>query len=258
VVGGPLCARAAAWRRAGARRTRRRGHAPARQAKLAEEAERYEDMVNYVKQLAELKVQLNVEERNLLSVAYKNVVGARRASWRVLSSIESKEKEKGDTDKVGSITEYRKKVRSCAREHAAPRPPRGAARGPRAGRRALAPPSRSSRPRARTRARTRPGARCPEACAWTRRAARGDRRRRGRARACAGARRGARARTSAALAPAPRTRGVRDAVPAATLRRGTAMRTRAALSGTHGARGGRPRRRRCEGTGGRAAPRRAW
>jgi 14-3-3 protein epsilon len=45
-----------------------------------------------------------------LSVAYKNVVGARRASWRVLSSIESKEKEKGDSDKVHTITSYREKV----------------------------------------------------------------------------------------------------------------------------------------------------
>ena len=57
----------------------------------------YDDMVQNVKQLAELQVQLTVEERNLLSVAYKNVVGARRASWRVLSSIESKERDKGDS-----------------------------------------------------------------------------------------------------------------------------------------------------------------
>ena len=48
----------------------------------------------------------------MLSVAYKNVVGARRASWRVLSSIESKEKEKGDNDKVTLITTYRDKVRA--------------------------------------------------------------------------------------------------------------------------------------------------
>ncbi|CAE7334079.1 14-3-3epsilon [Symbiodinium sp. KB8] len=75
-------------------------------AKLAEEAERYDDMVQSVKQLAELQVQLSVEERNLLSVAYKNVVGARRASWRVLSSIETKEKEKG----VEAIAGYRKQV----------------------------------------------------------------------------------------------------------------------------------------------------
>ena len=45
-----------------------------------------------------------------MSVAYKNVVGARRASWRVLSSIESKEKEKGDHEKVTLITSYREKV----------------------------------------------------------------------------------------------------------------------------------------------------
>ncbi len=32
--------------------------------------------------------ELTVEERNLLSVAYKNLVGARRASWRILQSVE--------------------------------------------------------------------------------------------------------------------------------------------------------------------------
>ncbi len=130
-------------------------------------------MVKSVKDLAMLDVQLNVEERNLLSVAYKNVVcgggavcvclgelfetfgsvaprapragvvcalrgvcmvyvsvcvcgararaydvlslslaqvGARRASWRVLSSIEAKEKDKGDSSKVSRISEYRKVV----------------------------------------------------------------------------------------------------------------------------------------------------
>ena len=33
---------------------------------------------------------LSTEERNLLSVAYKNIVGAKRSSWRVISSIENK------------------------------------------------------------------------------------------------------------------------------------------------------------------------
>ena len=37
---------------------------------------------------------LSLEERNLLSVAYKNVVGARRASWRIVTSIETKEESK--------------------------------------------------------------------------------------------------------------------------------------------------------------------
>ena len=34
--------------------------------------------------------ELTVDERNLLSVGYKNVIGARRASWRILNSIEDK------------------------------------------------------------------------------------------------------------------------------------------------------------------------
>jgi len=45
---------------------------------------------------------LSLDERNILSVAFKNAVGSRRASWRVLTSIEQKEekKEKGQVDKV--------------------------------------------------------------------------------------------------------------------------------------------------------------
>jgi len=43
---------------------------------------------------------LSLEERNLLSVAYKNVVGARRASLRIIGSIENKEAQKGDDDKT--------------------------------------------------------------------------------------------------------------------------------------------------------------
>jgi 14-3-3 protein epsilon len=57
--------------------------------RVAETAERYEDMCKFVKKLVELKSSkkedLDVDERNLLSVAYKNVVGAKRASWRTLS-----------------------------------------------------------------------------------------------------------------------------------------------------------------------------
>uniref|UniRef100_A0A8C0Q9F5 14-3-3 domain-containing protein n=1 Tax=Canis lupus familiaris TaxID=9615 RepID=A0A8C0Q9F5_CANLF len=57
-------------------------------AKLAEQAERYDDMPACMKSVTEQGAELPNEERNLLSVAYKNVVGAPRSSWRVISSIE--------------------------------------------------------------------------------------------------------------------------------------------------------------------------
>ncbi|KAL4335237.1 hypothetical protein GQ457_07G029580 [Hibiscus cannabinus] len=79
-------------------------------AKLAEQAERFDDMVAAMKKIAELDVELTVEERNLLSVGYKNVIGARRASWRILSSIEQKEESKGNEEKAKKIKLYRQKV----------------------------------------------------------------------------------------------------------------------------------------------------
>merc|ERR1712156_440679 len=57
--------------------------------RVAETAERYEDMCKFVEKLVKMKSEkgedLDVDERNLLSVAYKNVVGAKRASWRTLA-----------------------------------------------------------------------------------------------------------------------------------------------------------------------------
>ncbi|XP_022852153.1 14-3-3-like protein GF14 iota [Olea europaea var. sylvestris] len=79
-------------------------------AKIAEQAERYDEMVESMKMVAKLDVELSVEERNLLSVGYKNVIGARRASWRILSSIEQKEESKGNENNVKLIKGYRQKV----------------------------------------------------------------------------------------------------------------------------------------------------
>jgi len=57
-------------------------------SQAAEAAERYEDMVKIMEKLVNNKLankeELSPDQRNLLSVAYKNVVGAKRSSWRVL------------------------------------------------------------------------------------------------------------------------------------------------------------------------------
>ena len=54
--------------------------------------------------------ELNTEERNLLSVAYKNVVGSRRSAWRVVSSIESKFANEESSNKKDIAEEYRKVI----------------------------------------------------------------------------------------------------------------------------------------------------
>lgn len=77
-------------------------------AKLSEQAERYDDMAASMKKVTELGVELSNEERNLLSVAYKNVVGARRSSWRVISSIE--QKTENNEKKQAMAKEYREKI----------------------------------------------------------------------------------------------------------------------------------------------------
>lgn len=81
-------------------------------AKLAEEAERYDDMVEEVQYIAKQSGQneLSIEERHLLSVAYKNVIGARRASWRILTSVQQKNEAKGKTENIAEIIQYRSKA----------------------------------------------------------------------------------------------------------------------------------------------------
>lgn len=80
-------------------------------AKLAEQAERYDDMSEAMKRVTEMKCRsdkrqaLSAEERNLLSVAYKNVVGARRSSWRVICALEGKHE--SNEEKSRMLVEYK-------------------------------------------------------------------------------------------------------------------------------------------------------
>ncbi|XP_068316627.1 14-3-3-like protein G-BOX factor 14 kappa isoform X1 [Pyrus communis] len=83
-------------------------------AKLAEQAERYEEMVSFMEKLVVSSTaagtELTVEERNLLSVAYKNVIGSLRAAWRIISSIEQKEESRRNEEHVALVKQYRSKV----------------------------------------------------------------------------------------------------------------------------------------------------
>lgn len=77
-------------------------------------------MVKEMKKVVNAGEPLSVEERNLLSVAFKNVIGARRASWRVLSSVEERIQQESNDEKFPnkrqSVKEYRQKIEKELRE----------------------------------------------------------------------------------------------------------------------------------------------
>jgi len=79
-------------------------------AKLAEQAERYDEMAEHMQSVGKNPDELSVEERNLLSVAYKNAVGSRRAAWRIITSVQEKEENKGNADQAAFAKEYRTTV----------------------------------------------------------------------------------------------------------------------------------------------------
>lgn len=65
-------------------------------------------MMTAMKKVAESDSELTNEERNLLSIAYKNVLDAYRSSWRVMSSIELKAED--FEHKRQMVKEYREKI----------------------------------------------------------------------------------------------------------------------------------------------------
>mmetsp|Transcript_59504 Transcript_59504/g.128717 ORF Transcript_59504/g.128717 Transcript_59504/m.128717 type:complete len:257 (-) Transcript_59504:91-861(-) len=81
-------------------------------AKLAEQSERFGDMVEYMKRVAPMGTELNAEERNLLSVAYKNSVGMRRSAWRAVNTILQRDPSKYGADIMEAISGYRGKIES--------------------------------------------------------------------------------------------------------------------------------------------------
>ena len=62
-------------------------------ARVAEQAERFEDMVNFLEQVLDVKgADVSSDERNLLSVAFKNLISSKRAACRTIAAIEQNPK----------------------------------------------------------------------------------------------------------------------------------------------------------------------
>ena len=77
-------------------------------ARVAEQAERFDDMVSYLQQVVKSKNEdFTTEERNLLSVGFKNQIGSKRTAIRTITAIEQNPK----YSKFSSaLSEYKKKI----------------------------------------------------------------------------------------------------------------------------------------------------
>ena len=80
-------------------------------AMLAEQCSRFEEMAEFLETMLKTREKdLTSDERNLLSIAYKNSVSSRRTSLRTIMAYEQKEKKKENSAFLPYIQEYRKKI----------------------------------------------------------------------------------------------------------------------------------------------------
>ena len=76
-------------------------------AKIAEEAESYEDAAHYMKHAVETDAELNCLERILLETAYKHIVGARRATLQKIYEIEEVAKDMSNHSAADFIHQHK-------------------------------------------------------------------------------------------------------------------------------------------------------
>ncbi len=78
-------------------------------AKLYERAEKFDEMVKWINKFVQMDANLSHDERNILSAGYKNVISPKRASWRLLHSLEKKEEKKNSAN-LAYLQEIKKRV----------------------------------------------------------------------------------------------------------------------------------------------------
>lgn len=77
-------------------------------ARVAEQSERFRDMVDFLKPVIKEKGSaLSTDERNLLSVAFKNLVSQQRTAIRTIAAIEQNQKYAKFAEAMGN---YKKKI----------------------------------------------------------------------------------------------------------------------------------------------------
>jgi 14-3-3 protein epsilon len=79
-------------------------------AKLYERAEKFDDMVKWIGKFVQLDPNLTHDERNILSAGYKNVISSKRASWRLLHSLEKKEEKKPSSGNLNYLLEVKGRI----------------------------------------------------------------------------------------------------------------------------------------------------
>ena len=79
-------------------------------AQLAEQTERYSDLISTIKEVANQVTEVTIAQRNLLKVGYKNVFTACRSSWRTICRLEAMETSRGEGRKAALAKLYRAKI----------------------------------------------------------------------------------------------------------------------------------------------------
>ena len=83
-------------------------------ARVAEQAERFEDMVDQLeKVMMEKGADVSSDERNLLSVAFKNLISSKRAACRTIAAIEQNPKYSKFSD---ALAQYKSSIETKLQE----------------------------------------------------------------------------------------------------------------------------------------------